>query len=173
MHTVHRILAFAALALMLPACGGATPPAGSSQPTAAAAASATTPAAVPTAVPTAIPTATSVPGEPIEITFKADKDEYNVGDAVHFTTIYTNNTTVSMDTTYMVLGGGVASFSSGGTLAPGASYAPDVAAAFQAQGGLKVAKSGQFTMDLTVTGRPTSGATKEISSTATLTITVK
>ncbi len=173
MHTVHRLLAVAALAVILAACGGAIPPAASSQPTAGAAAPTNLPTEAPTPVPTAVPTPTPVPGDPIEITFEADKDEYKVGDTVRFTTVYTNNTTLSMDMTFMVLGGGVASFSSGGTLAPGESDSPDVTAGFQAQGGLKIAKTGQFTMELTVTGRPTSGATKEISSTATLTITVK
>ncbi len=165
MHTVPRLLAIAALAVILAACGGATPATRLGQSTVGVAA--------PTTMPIEVPTATSVPGDPIEISFKADKDEYKVGAFVHFTTIYTNNTTVSMDTTYMVRGGGVVSFSSGDTLAPGESYSPDVTAAFQAQGGLQVAKTGQFTMDLTVTGRPSSGATEAISSTATLTITVK
>jgi hypothetical protein len=113
MHTAHRLLAFVALALILAACGGATPPAALNQPTTAAAVVAAptnmpteAPTEVPTAVPTAVPTSTPVPGDPIEITFKSDKDEYKVGDYVHFTTIYTNNTTVSMDMSFMVLGGG-------------------------------------------------------------------
>lgn len=172
MHTTHRLLALFTIGLFLAACGGAALPAASSQPTTDAAV-VTAPTNMPTEIPTAVPTSTPVPGDPIEITFKADKDEYKVGDSVHFTAIYTNNTTVSMDMSYMVLGGGVVSFSSGGTLAPGESYSPDVTAGFRAQGGLQVAKTGAFTMDFTVTGSPTSGTTKEISSTATLTITVK